>query len=51
MILINNLSSKMTDYRRDVNEAITRALDSSNFIHGSETKYFDWLFAHYIQVN
>jgi phosphomannomutase len=38
MILINNLSTKLTDYRRDVNEAIARVLDSSNFILGSETK-------------
>lgn len=51
MILINNLSTKLTDYRRDVNEAIARVLDSSNFILGSETKDFESLFAHYIQIN
>ena len=51
IILINNLSTKMTDYRRDVNEAIPRVLDSSNFILGRETINFDSLFAHYIQVN
>ena len=51
MILINNLSTKLTDYRRDVNEAIARVLDSSNFILGSETKDFESLFANYIQIN
>ena len=41
----------MTDYRREVNEAIARVLDSSNFVLGSETRNFESLFAHYIQVN
>jgi aminotransferase EvaB len=51
MILINNLSTKMANYQHDVNEAIARVLDSSKFILGSETKNFESLFAHYIQVN
>ena len=51
MILINNLSVKMTDYRPDVNTAIARVLDSSHFILGSETENFESLFANYIQVN
>ena len=51
MILINNLSAKMKDYRRDINEAIARVLNRSNFVLGSETKNFESLFAHYIQVN
>ncbi len=51
MILINNLSTKMANYRHDVNEAIARVLDSSEFILGSETKNFESQFARYIQVN
>ena len=51
MILINNLSSKMANYRHDVNEAIARVLDSSHFTLGSEIKNFEPFFAHYLQVN
>jgi dTDP-3-amino-2,3,6-trideoxy-4-keto-D-glucose/dTDP-3-amino-3,4,6-trideoxy-alpha-D-glucose/dTDP-2,6-dideoxy-D-kanosamine transaminase len=51
MILINNLSTRMTNHRSEVNTAIEQVLDSSNYILGRETEKFESLFANFIEVN